>query len=105
MNTFSRDNRAISRRRLLRAAGAVGLAAPLGLFGTRGWAEADPLAGAPICAGIKQVADATGPLKPLKLTWNANAICTVAVPAADERGIFVKHGLAIELLNFGGSTD
>ena len=105
MTILPTEDRLLTRRRLLRAAGAAGLAAPFGLLASRGWAEADPLAHAPICSPVKQVADASAPLKPLKLTWNANAICTVAVPAADERGIFAKHGLAIELINFGGSTD
>ena len=95
----------ISRRGLLRAAGAVGLAAPFGLAAGQVFAGSDPLEHAPICSGVEQVADATGPLKSLKLTWNATAICTVAVPAADERGIFAKYGLQVELINFGGSTD
>jgi NitT/TauT family transport system substrate-binding protein len=98
-------NRPISRRGLLRAAGAAGLTVPFGLIGARALAQSDPLAHAPICAAPIQIADAGGALKPIKLTWNANAICTVAVPAADERGIFAKHGLSVELVNFGGSTD
>ncbi|HEV2674899.1 MAG TPA: ABC transporter substrate-binding protein [Aliidongia sp.] len=100
------DGATLSRRALLRSAGAVGLAGPLGLLGSRVFAATDPIARAPICSGIEQVADAsTGALKPLKLTWNANAICTVVVPAADAQGIFAKHGLAVEMINFGGSTD
>ena len=42
---------------------------------------------------------------PLKLTWNASAICTVGVPVAAERGLFAAHNLDVELINFGGSTD
>ena len=41
----------------------------------------------------------------LKLTWNANAICTVGVPVAEQTGIFKRHGLDVETINFGGSTD
>ncbi|HLX02156.1 MAG TPA: ABC transporter substrate-binding protein [Trinickia sp.] len=44
-------------------------------------------------------------LKPLKLSWNAGAICTAPVPVAVKQGFFRKHGLAIELVNFAGSTD
>ncbi|WP_239002798.1 ABC transporter substrate-binding protein [Rhodovastum atsumiense] len=41
----------------------------------------------------------------LKLTWNANAICTVGVPVAREKGFFTRHNLDVEMVNFGGSTD
>jgi NitT/TauT family transport system substrate-binding protein len=46
-----------------------------------------------------------GPRKALKLTWNASAICTVGVPVAQTKGYFEKRNLAVELINFGGSTD
>ena len=41
----------------------------------------------------------------LKLTWNANALCTVGVPVAQQNGYFAKRNLDVELINFGGSTD
>jgi NitT/TauT family transport system substrate-binding protein len=41
----------------------------------------------------------------LKLTWNANSICTVGVPVAIQKRIFARHGLSVEPINFGGSTD
>ncbi|MGV2290843.1 ABC transporter substrate-binding protein [Trinickia sp. YCB016] len=44
-------------------------------------------------------------LKPLKLSWNAGAICTAPVPVAVKQGFFRKHGLEVELVNFAGSTD
>jgi NitT/TauT family transport system substrate-binding protein len=44
-------------------------------------------------------------LKPLKLSWNAGAICTAPVPVAVKQGFFQKHGLQVELVNFAGSTD
>jgi NitT/TauT family transport system substrate-binding protein len=44
-------------------------------------------------------------LKPLKLSWNAGAICTAPVPAALKQGFFEKHGLQVELINFADSTD
>jgi len=43
--------------------------------------------------------------KKLKLTWNANAICTVGVPTALTKGFFERHNLDVELVNFGGATD
>jgi NitT/TauT family transport system substrate-binding protein len=42
---------------------------------------------------------------PLKLTFNAAAVCTSAAPVAVEKGFFKKHGLEVELTNFAGSTD
>ena len=47
----------------------------------------------------------SGPRRNLKLTWNASAICTVGVPVAQTKGYFEKRNLAVELINFGGSTD
>ncbi|WP_370882136.1 ABC transporter substrate-binding protein [Paraburkholderia graminis] len=44
-------------------------------------------------------------LKPLKLSWNAGAICTAPVPVAEKQGFFRKHGLQGELINYSGSTD
>ena len=42
---------------------------------------------------------------PLKLTFNAAAVCTSAAPVAIEKGFFKKHGLDVELTNYAGSTD
>ena len=93
------------RRHLLRAAGAAAALIPLG-----GMAPLRPvrdlLANVPICRVADPApAEPSGPLKKLKLTWNANAICTVGVPVAETRGIFAKHGLDVETITFGGSTD
>lgn len=73
------------RRQWLRTAGAMAAAGAAGALGSRVWAS--------------------GPLKPVKLAWNANAICLSAAPVAVARGIFEKHGLQVELVNFAGSTD
>ncbi|MGF6650473.1 NitT/TauT family transport system substrate-binding protein [Paraburkholderia youngii] len=53
--------------------------------------------------GVRASADEA--LKPLKLSWNAGAICTAPVPVAVQQGFFRKHGLQVELINFAGSTD
>ncbi|HIJ61889.1 MAG TPA: ABC transporter substrate-binding protein [Rhodospirillaceae bacterium] len=45
------------------------------------------------------------PPKPLKLAWNANAACLAPIPLAISSGLFFKHGLDVELINFVGSTD
>jgi len=79
----------ISRRNVLRGAGAAGAAITLGTVGSPMlWAQ-QPSVG----------------LRKLKLAWNATAICTAAAPIAKERGIFAKHGLEVEFVNFGGSTE
>ena len=102
-----------TRRSLLRAAGTAGVALPIGALATRalGAGRFAPPAAASldhpeIChVATEPVAVAEGALRELKLTWNANAICTVGVPVADQRGIFTRHNLKVELINFGGSTD
>lgn len=53
--------------------------------------------------GVRAAADEA--LRPLKLSWNAGAICTAPVPVAVRQGFFRKHGLQVELVNFAGSTD
>ena len=102
------ENLPLGRRRALQVAGAAAALLPLGAMAPARplQSDASPLAHLSIC----HVADTrTDPVaKPgtkLKLTWNANAICTVGVPVAAKRGIFAKHGLNVELMNFGGSTD
>ena len=79
-----------TRRTLLKSAAAAGLAAPaISLLGRKALAD-----------------DVTGSAaRPLKLAWNANAACLAGVATAYSRGIFTKHGLNVELVNFSGSTD
>ncbi|ABI62164.1 ABC transporter substrate-binding protein [Granulibacter bethesdensis CGDNIH1] len=95
----------IKRRSLLQAAG---MALPVGLLVRTGWAateQAIPDAGAHQHASTGSPAFALPEPKKLRVTWNANSVCTVSVPAAAERGIFKKYNLDVELINFGGSTD
>jgi NitT/TauT family transport system substrate-binding protein len=95
----------IARRALLRG-GAAALTLPLVGFMPVGRYE--PSLNGPIChtaVNGEIPLDPNAPLKELKVTWNANAVCTVGVPIADKKGYFAKHGLKVELINFGGSTD
>ncbi|WP_298964644.1 ABC transporter substrate-binding protein [uncultured Methylobacterium sp.] len=99
------DARRPSRRMLLR----TGLTAlPLGLAATSGLAlgpgPAAPFDPGPLCLPVSDRA-ADAPLRPLRLAWNATAICTAAAPLAKERGIFARHGLDVDFVNFGGSTE
>jgi len=50
-------------------------------------------------------ADPKPGLKPLKLGWFPNAACLSPVALAQYGGIFAKHGLSVELINFAGTTD
>jgi len=72
-----------SRRHLLRAGGAVALAASAGLVGSR--VEAQP--------------------RKLTFAWNATAFCLSPVVVAQELGYFEKNGLQVDLINYTGSTD
>jgi NitT/TauT family transport system substrate-binding protein len=104
--------RAFSRRSVLTLVGTLGAAAPFGIFGA---ARALTPSGAgslsyipgelPICRTAANSEELQGPPRQLKLAWNANAACTVAAPVAKERGIFAKHNLDVDFVNFGGSTD
>ncbi len=85
--TTKRGEGRFDRRSVLRA-GAVGAAAlALGV------------------AGRGAIARQSGDLKPVTLAWNASAICTASAPVAKDEGIFEDHGLAVEFINFGGSTE
>ncbi|MCJ2068900.1 ABC transporter substrate-binding protein [Methylobacterium sp. J-030] len=102
-----RSGQPLSRRRLLQV-GAAAAALPFG-FGVstgRAWAPGPgaPFDPGPLCRPTAAESVA-GPLKPIKLAWNATAICTAAAPLAKEHGIFAQHGLDVEFVNFGGSTE
>jgi len=73
----------ISRRGALRATGAAAIVASSGLLASRAWSQ------------------------PRKLTfaWNAAGFCLSPIVVAQERGIFEKNGLQVELINYTGSTD
>jgi NitT/TauT family transport system substrate-binding protein len=103
----------LSRRALLAFAGGIGAVAPLGMLGA---ARAFTSVGAgalsdaafgefPICRTAAIGEAAAGPVRQIKLAWNATAICTAAAPVAKERGIFARHNLDVEFVNFGGSTE
>jgi NitT/TauT family transport system substrate-binding protein len=108
-----RQVRGLSRRFMLGLAAAGGAAAPLAYFQTAnaliGFGSPDPafdpLGDAPICRTAAAEPAASGPPRALKLAWNATAICTASAPVAKERGIFARHNLDVEFVNFGGATE
>jgi len=53
----------------------------------------------------KQAKRTASGLRKLRLAWNATAICLAPALLAKEYGIYEKHGLDVELVNFAGSTD
>ncbi|WP_454918463.1 ABC transporter substrate-binding protein [Xanthobacter sediminis] len=59
----------------------------------------------PLCRTAAEGAGPTGPLRPLKLAWTASGICTASAPVAKETGIFARHGLDVDFVNFGASTE
>ena len=69
------------------------------------WAAGAAALGGGSLSLSSSLAFAEGPLTPLKLSWNAGAICTAPVPVAVKQGFFRQRGLQVELVNFAGSTD
>lgn len=86
VQTRANQARGISRRSLLRAATVAGLAAPLGMLGSR-------------------VLAANGAPRTYKIAWSQTAVCQSPVSVALERGFFDKYNLKVERINFSGSTD
>jgi NitT/TauT family transport system substrate-binding protein len=98
------------RRDFLIKAGALGLAAPLGLAAAKAFAFTRPapldFEALPVCraaAGGEPVP--AGERKKVTFAWNAGAPCLLAVTVAHDKGFFAKHGLDVELVNYAGSTD
>lgn len=79
-----------TRRNLLRSGVGAALAAPFLGLGIGSLARAQA---------------ASGGLTPLRFASNASAICLAPVFVAKDHGIFEKHGLDVEIINFGGSTE
>lgn len=74
-----------SRRALIRGAAAAAALAPAGIVAGRVLAQGQP--------------------KKIKLSWNANAVCLAPVVVGVHQGIFKRHGIDVELINYSGSTD
>ena len=96
----------VSRRSILTAVGALSFAAPFGAARALTGGSLSKIPGdLPICRVAAGGDALPGAPRQVKLAWNANSVCTVAAPVAKERGIFAKHNLDVEFVNFGGSTD
>jgi NitT/TauT family transport system substrate-binding protein len=99
----------LSRRTILGLAGGLGAATPVAMVGVaRAWTAMksgllpDEL---PVCRAAMTGEGRSGPPRALTLAWNASSVCTTAAPVARERGVFAKHNLDVDFINFGGSTE
>ncbi|MFX8496801.1 ABC transporter substrate-binding protein, partial [Acinetobacter baumannii] len=48
---------------------------------------------------------AQGQPRKIRLSWNANAVCLAPVVVGVHQGIFQRHGVDVDLINYSGSTD
>jgi len=99
----------LSRRKIIGIAGIVGVATPVAMIGAaraltaiKGASLLDEL---PVCRAAMIGERLSGPPRALKLAWNATSVCSAAAPVAKELGVFAKRNLAVEFINFGGSTE
>ena len=76
----------LKRRSLLSATGSAALAAMLPGLSTHAWAAPDKPT-------------------PLTFAWSQVSFCLTPIPVAKETGIFEKHGLDVNLINYSGSND
>src|SRR5690348_8313147 len=99
----------LSRRTMLGLAGVFGVATPVAmvsaaraLTGMKSGPLPEEL---PLCRAAMTGERLAGSPRTLTLAWNATSICTVAAPVAKERGVFAKHNLDVDFINYGGSTE
>lgn len=83
-----KNSRGPSRRTLLRAAGLAGVGLSVGAAASRAFAQSTAPAGA---------------LRKLKIAWSQGSSCHAPLAFAQKLGIFAKHGLEVELINFSAS--
>jgi NitT/TauT family transport system substrate-binding protein len=102
----------ISRRAALAFAGAFAATTPFAMIGAaraltawKGGPLPDPIDEFPLCRAAMTGPTQSGPRRALTLAWNATSVCTAAAPVAKERGVFAKHNLDVDFINFGGSTE
>ena len=99
----------LSRRTVLGLAGVFGVATPVAMVGAARALTAMKSATLPeelpLCRAAMTGERLSGPPRALTLAWNATSVCTAAAPVAKERGVFAKHNLDVDFINFGGSTE
>ncbi len=88
----SKSDGGLSRRTLLRSAGIAGIGLSAG--GLALGSGARPLA---------QTVGAKPPLRRLTVAWSQSSACHAPLAFGQRTGIFARHGLEIELVNFSAS--
>lgn len=83
-----------SRRGLLKAAGAAGIAAPFGLAGA---VQAGP--------SVDPSPSGGGGKTHVTLAYAPTGVCTAEVAVAKEKGFYDKYNLDVEFVNFGAQFD
>ena len=96
----------LSRRTVLGLAAGFGTPVVIGsvanaLTAVKSQSPPDEL---PLCRAAV-TGELSGAPRALTLAWNATSVCTAAAPVAKERGVFAKHNLDVDFINFGGSTE
>lgn len=91
---------------------AAGFAMPLGAMAPASWrtgrsSPLDTLDHPPIChAAADSSAIAPGPApREIKISFSPNAVCTVGIAVAEERGFFAKRNIRSERINFSTAAD
>jgi NitT/TauT family transport system substrate-binding protein len=109
---LSQSEHRLSRRSVLALSGAFAAGTPFATLGAaraltslRAGSLQGSLGEFPLCRTAMDGEQLSGPRRALTLAWNASSICTVAGPVAKERGLFAKHNLDVDFVNFGGSTE
>jgi NitT/TauT family transport system substrate-binding protein len=103
---------AVPGRRSLLGFAAAGLAIPLGGMAPASWRNGrssalDPLNHLPICraaADANAVVPGAAP-REIKISFSPNAVCTVGIAVAEERGFFARRNIRSERINFSTATD
>lgn len=89
MNGIASSRSRATRRTFLAGVGAVTAAGALGV----------------LTGAFPRPALAQGAARPLKVAWGQTAVCQSPVSVALKQGLFERHGLAVEPVNFSGPTD
>ncbi|WP_162530498.1 ABC transporter substrate-binding protein [Rhodovastum atsumiense] len=71
------------------------------LLGAGAFATAALLAGRVAAAP----SPAIGTPRKLTLSWSPSSLCHIAVPVAVKEGFFIRHGLDVDLISWGSTTD
>ena len=106
----NRGRSSVDRRTWLQGGIAAALGTPLGILGAQAFPGAAPRPAIdfgqfPLCRTASEAPASSGPVRKLRFSWNAGAVCLTTLPVAIDYGFFRKQNLEVELVNYSGSTD